>query len=79
MTPRQGTIRTEYQRFRASIRIARWAAIDDALAVDGERPLASAERDEIDMAAAMDRMPFDDDGDIDDLIGGTGCKRCGDG
>jgi hypothetical protein len=82
MTPRQELIHAEYRRFQASLRIARWAAIDDALNLDGERPLTSDERDAVDMAAATGAVPFDDGDqedrpdDLGDLLPGA-CRRCG--
>lgn len=65
MNERQQIIRTEYARFQASLRLARWAAIDEALALEGCHELSSQERDVVDEAAAMGRLPFDasDDGE----------------
>lgn len=91
MTTRQMLIRVEVARFENALRLARWAAVDDALTVEGERPLTSGERDSIDLAVARGDLPFDDDeahvpvcpavadppeDDLTDLLGGD-CPRCG--
>ncbi len=57
---RDGIIRREFQQFESGLRLARWAAIDEALDVAGLPPLSSHERDAVDLAAAMGSTPVDE-------------------
>jgi hypothetical protein len=88
---RQATIRVAFMRYQQSQRISRWAMIDDILVGEGLDELTSAERDEVDLAAATGCVPFDQcppaslipmhqqpaaADDLADLLRGRGCERC---
>lgn len=60
MNEREQRIREAFATFESNLRLARWRAIDEALADSNLPELSSQERDECDLAAATGLMPCND-------------------